>query len=110
MIANIFTEWVIQNCRPFSNVKDEGLTKVSRFLISVGAKYGKNLNIDTLIPHNTTVSRNIDNLYKVHFDRIKNIIASAKTTGFSLTTDLWSDNYLRKSYLGLTIHFIMDGK
>ena len=104
--VTVFTKWVIQNCRPFKIVTDVGLKNVSQFLISIGAKYGANVNIDSLILHNTTV----DKLYKIHFDRIKEVVGTVKSSGFGLTTDLWCDNFLRKTYLGLTMHCIIQGK
>lgn len=106
--VQIFTEWTIANCRPFRIVEDSGLKKVADFFISLGAKHGKNVDINSALPHPTTVSRNIHKLYQTYFQQISSEISSIKNIGFGLTSDIWTDNYIRKSYLSLTIHYIND--
>lgn len=108
LLIKDITEWTIVNSRPFQIVADSGFEKVSARLISIGATYGQNVNMATLLPHPTTVSRNIHELYDKHFERIKAEIAEFKNNGFGLTSDPWTDNFLRITYVAVTIHYIKD--
>lgn len=103
------TEWVIKNCRSFNMVKDDGLQAVLKEFTLIGAKYGANVDIEKAIPHPTTISRNIANIYGQCFSKIKEEIALIEPNGFGLTTDVWTDDYLKRSYIALTIHFVKEG-
>lgn len=109
---NILTEWVIANCRPFQIVKDSGLLKFSEFLVSIGAKYGLHVNVEALLPHPTTISRNVSTLYDKTLAKVKNDLqfVTGNKIGFGLTSDIWTDNYIRTSYVSLTIHYTKDGE
>lgn len=99
----------MENCRPFQLVADTGFHKVAKFLLSVGANFGTNVDIRSILPHPTTISRNIMNVYNKHFNKIKTEINSVKSVGFGLTSDLWTDNFIRRTYIAVTIHYIIDG-
>lgn len=68
-------------------------------MLTLAAKYGANLDVEKLLPHPTTISRNIGKVYKTTYEK-----------GYGLTSDLWTDNYLKSSHLSLSIHFIKYGK
>lgn len=104
----ILTEWSIENCRPFKIVADSGFEKVGKHLVSVGARYGPNVDLNDLLPHPTTISRNIGKVYKNYFEKIKSEIAQIKSVGFGLTSDLWTDDFLKKTYISLTVHYVKD--
>lgn len=103
------TEWTVKNCRSFKLVADSGLKKFAKFLINVGANFGSNVNVDNLLPDPTTVSKNISALYETHFALIKEEIMIYKCFGYSITTDIWTDNFLRSSYVSCTVHYIKEG-
>lgn len=102
-------EWTVLNCRPFSISDDAGFKNIARFFISVGATFGKNVNVDTLLPHPTTISRNINKIYEFHFNEIKAEILKTKANSYGLTSDVWTDNYIHLSFLSITIHYIFEG-
>lgn len=106
----ILTEWVVENCRPFKMIGDSGLKKYASFLISVGAQYGENVMLESLIPHSTTLSRNVDKLYERYFNEVKLELNDIKPYGYGITTDMWTDNYLKMSYLAVTIHYVKKGE
>lgn len=108
-LLQIFTEWTIESCRPFKIVEDSVFTKITEYLISIGAKFESNVYVQTLLPHPTTISRNISKVHNSHFHNIKTEILSVKCIGYGLTSDLWKDDYLRKTYLAFTIQYIKDG-
>lgn len=105
----IFTEWAVENCRPFKLVEDTGFKKVAEFLISVGATFGPSVDVKSLLPHSTTISRNVKRIYNIYFEKVKTEICSIKEIGFGLTSDLWTDNYIRRTYIAVTVHYIKDG-
>lgn len=107
--VQVVSEWVVKNCRSFKIVEDSGLKKFARFLLNVGAKFGPNIDVNNLLPHPTTLSRNIKDLYEVHFVNIRSELSNYKRFGYSITSDIWTDNYLRASYVSCTIQYIKDG-
>lgn len=109
-VVRTCTEWIIKNCRSFKMIEDDGLKKFAELMLSLGAKYGPNVDVHKLLPHPTTISRNIDKVYITIYDSIKSELGEISTSGYGLTSDLWSDSYLKISYLSLTIHFIKNGK
>ncbi|XP_046812650.1 uncharacterized protein LOC111687833 isoform X2 [Lucilia cuprina] len=78
------------------------------FVLSISSKYGKHVDVKSLFPHSTTVGRNVCKLYDVAFSEIKSYITKVNDIGFALTTDLWTDSYLHKSFLAITMHYIKD--
>lgn len=42
--------------------------------------------------------------------KIKKEIATIKSNGYGLTSDLWTDNFLKKTYIALTMHYIKEGE
>lgn len=108
--TKIITQWCIGNCRPFQLVQDSGLISYSEFLISVATKYGGSIAIEKLLPHPITLSRNVEGLYDNMLAKIQKEVHINCKYGYGLTTDLLTDNYLRKSYMSLAIHFIKNGQ
>lgn len=108
--TKILTQWTVENCRPFQIVNDTGLHQLIQHCLQIGAQFGKNINIKSMIPHPTTISNNIVKLYQTYHQKLKTEIEPIKTIGFGLTSDLWTDNYLRKTYVAVTIHFINKGE
>lgn len=109
VITKLITKWVITNCRPYNLVTDDGLQAVLQEFALIGAKYGANVDVNKALPHPSTVSRNFADFYEQCLKGVKEEVASVKENGFGLTTDIWTDNYFRKSYIALTIHFLKNG-
>ncbi|KAH8266532.1 hypothetical protein KR026_001455, partial [Drosophila bipectinata] len=107
--TNPATEWTIKNGRPFNLISDSGLKTLAQFFISVGVKLGENVNIDSLLPHTTTISRNICALYDFHFNEVKIEINGHKQYGYSITSDIWTDDFFKESYISLTMHYVKEG-
>lgn len=105
----IITKWSVKNCRFFKMIQDSGLKQFAAFLIKVGATFGPNVNVEKLLPNPTTISRNISAIYETYFEKTKQDIISFKSFGYPVTSDIWTDNYLRSSYISCTIHYIKEG-
>ena len=111
--AQIFdaaTEWTTKNCRPFSIIQDSGLRKLFELFVRVGAEYGRTVNIDSIIPHPSTLSRKVSELYQTESNKTKDEISNAKGLGYCISSDVWTDNFLKQSYVSCTIHFIKDAQ
>ena len=89
-------------------ITGHGFREFSQEMINIGTAYGS-LSVDDLFPHTTTISRNI--LKKA--ETIKAELASKLKRIFELTvgvftTDMWTDDYRKISYISLTVHYIDD--
>lgn len=87
-------------------MNDEGLFNLAQFVLNTGHTHGQNVDVRSLLPHLSTVARNVSKLYDDQRVLLKEKIAEIKKNGFAITCDLWTDNFLKTSYLGATIHFI----
>lgn len=95
-----------KDVRPFDIVSGAGFLDYSQTLLKIGAAYG-NLNVKDLLPHSTTISRNIkkeaDILRKTLISKVQPLI---ETRQCSASTDMWTDEYKHLSYTIMTLHFI----
>lgn len=100
------TSWIVEDCRPFSVVNGTGFEKLAKFFIELGAKYGKNVDVNKMLPDATTISRNAikqANEFKIKIkDEICEVVSSG---GASATIDMWTDNYVKRNFLGVTLHY-----
>lgn len=103
------TEWFSGDLRPYSVAQDKGLKTYTSFILSVGNKFGANINTDTLIAHPSTIKRNVDGIYSIHFSNLNSEMKSIKNIGYALKCDLWTENFSHISYLAVTAHYIVDG-
>lgn len=101
------TACVILDNLPLSLPNGEGFKLYTQHILKVGQQFGSKINITDLLPEPTSVSSDITKLYERMLRKFKENINLLKYA--AITTDLWSDNYHRNSYLGITLHFC-DGK
>lgn len=105
-VSNSDRKWIItrqlalmccEDLSPFEIVRKPGFVK---FL-----KKNNVINHDDELPDPTTVSRSgLNTVYDESISAVKAIIKeSPKTVG--MTTDMWTDNYRRRSYMTVTLHF-----
>lgn len=99
-ITSPVASWCIENCVLYSIVDGKGLEKLLVETLRVGATYGAAVDVRKMLPHRTTVSNNIVNLFRKHIPNIKSELA--KITYGAVTTDLWSDQYKKLTYISLT--------
>lgn len=94
--------------RPFEAINGIGLFALIKTCFFLGAKYGmlEDIQIRSLLPSSRTISRSISQLAAtvkgLLFGKVADI---TKRIGMSFTTDVWTDNFRRISYLSLTVHF-----
>jgi hypothetical protein len=106
LTINKLVNLVCKDLRPFEIIIGDGFREFSQEMINLGTKFGQ-LQIDELFPHPTTISRNIiteaEKIKLILATKLKNIF---QKTGGAFTTDMWTDDYRKLSYISLTVHYI----
>ena len=74
----------------------------------MGAKYGEKIDIDDMLPSDTAISIKVGKIVAALVPEIKLVLA--KIDKFGGTTDMWTDNFVSKSYMALTVHYILNDK
>jgi hypothetical protein len=98
--------FVCKDLRSFETIVGLGFQELAQEFIKIGSIHG-NIPIEELLPHPTTVSRNI----LKEAELVKSALAESlleffQISGGAFTTDCWTDNYRKISYISLTVHFI----
>ena len=95
-----------QDRRSFNSIGGPGFQKLAQKLINVGFKYGR-IPVQNILPHATTVSRNIlEQAEQVKNDILPEIVAAIRQGVCAATTDFWTDQYTKTSYYTVTVHYI----
>jgi hypothetical protein len=97
---------VCKDLRPFEIIIGQGFREFAQEMINIGATYGI-LPVNDLFPHPTTISRNVIK----QAESVKNDLALKlkyvfELNGGAFTTDMWTDDYRKISYISLTVHYI----
>ena len=75
-------------------------------MINIGTIY-RSLSVDDLFLHPTTISRNVikeaESVKSTLTLKLKDIF---QLVGGAFTTDMWTDDYRKISYISLTVHYI----
>jgi len=98
------SEWVVQNCHPFSAVSGNGLRSLAKFFIQSGTAYGANVDVDDPLPDATTLSRNAEKDAEEKRTMTSwELKEAVDNGGVSATIDMWTDQYVNKNFLGVII-------
>ncbi|CAF1646807.1 unnamed protein product, partial [Didymodactylos carnosus] len=105
-LSETIAEWSSMNSRPFRLVEGDGFKKVVQELLSIGHIYGPHKS-DDVLPCANTVKNKIEELAQNNRTELsKKLIYSAENQKLSLSPDLWTDSYVKQTYLGMTAHFV----
>jgi hypothetical protein len=104
--CDVLAIWAIEDGVPFNAVAGTGFKKVIKLAIENGDRYGGNLNLDHLLPHPTSISRKITKLREYHHQEIVDAIRNQDKIGAAITSDLYTDDYKKRSYLSATFSYI----
>jgi hypothetical protein len=100
--------FVACDIRPYNIVTGKGFVKFAQKLINIGAEFRK-VDATAAVPHATTVARNAeDKAEKLRVSVAKKVRNAVSVVGGSVTFDLWTDDYKKISYLGMTLHYTDD--
>lgn len=108
-IKKTLTKKLVEFCgndnRPMEIVSGEGFQNLAQFLVEMGAKHG-HIDVSTILPHPTTISRHIGDVKKTLneqiFPNIQNAIINYEC---SATTDMWTDKFKHNAFITMTVHF-----
>lgn len=103
--TNKIINLVCKDLRPFEIIVGQGFREFSQEMINIGATYG-NLSVNELFPHPTTISRKIiKNAESTKADLALKLKDIFNLVGGAFTTDMWTDDYRKVSYISLTVHY-----
>lgn len=106
VVINKIVNLVCKDLRPFEIIVGQGFREFSQEMINIGATYG-NLSVDNIFPHPTTISRNIiKKAESIKLDLTIKLKDIFQHVGGAFTTDMWTDDYRKVSYISLTVHYI----
>ncbi len=101
-------EFCCRDIRPFYVVSGKGFQGLAQELISVGATYGRVL-AQSILPHHSTISKacqeKADERRKVLTQTLKDVL---KNREVGMSTDMWTDDYKKLSYIAITCHYITE--
>ncbi|CAH1770381.1 7853_t:CDS:1, partial [Entrophospora sp. SA101] len=98
--------FVCKDLCPFETIVGLGFQELAQEFIKIGSIYG-NVSIEELLPHPTTISRNtLKEAELVKSALAESLLEFFRISGGAFTTDCWTDNYRKISYISLTVHFI----
>lgn len=101
-------EMCCKDLRPFDIVSGEGFVNFAQTLVNIGVKNG-NINVTDILPHPTTISRHVtetaDNLRS---QLVLEINKKVKEGLCAASTDMWTDDYRKKSFVAVTVHYFDD--
>ena len=96
-----------KDVRPFLSIEGEGFEELAQELIHIGATYG-HISAKDVLPDRTTVSNRTNVLAvekrKQLIEALKDVLCEVNTIG--MTTDMWTEDYHKTSYMSITCHFI----
>jgi hypothetical protein len=89
-------EFVCKDMRPFEIMAGKGFANLAHTFINIEVKYGQvsGAELQELLPHPTTVSRKVGELYdKVKEAIVPELAAIFSETGGGVTTDMWTEPF-----------------
>ena len=102
---NLTTElvkYVSVDLRPFSSVNGVGFQSLCQTLVNLGAQYG-NFDVKEALSDRKTVARHVPSIVAENKSLVKNKLA--KCDYIAITTDGWTDDHRKISYVTVTAHF-----
>lgn len=102
---NLTTElvkFVAVDLRPYSSVSGIGFQSLCQTLVNLGAQYG-HFDVKQALPDRKTVARHVPSIVAENKAEVRKKLA--KCDYIALTTDGWTDDHRKISYVTVTAHF-----
>ncbi|KAL2086087.1 hypothetical protein ACEWY4_017146 [Coilia grayii] len=105
-ITDKCVDFCCQDLRPFSVVSGEGFKSLAQELINIGSTFGR-VPVASVLPHYTTVSKVCTEKAEVKRSLLIEQVKKALGSGcdVAMSTDMWTDDYRKMSYIAITCHF-----
>lgn len=108
LMTKIAARWCIQDNVPLQNINGAGLVTMLENIVSIAQSYDKPIHIDTLLPDVATIAMHINQLRIEHdASMIKHLKLADH---YAITTDRWTESFYSKSYISITIHYIVEDR
>ena len=105
-VTKLSVEFVCEDMRSFETVHRKGFKRLARGLVDIGARSGR-VDAAKLLPDPTTVSRNLTKHAEEFRDKLIPELRNQLTeSNAAVTLDMWTDDYKKIGYLGVTFHCI----
>lgn len=109
LLKDSAVKFVAKDVRPMNALLGTGLNELLSTFTLIGAKYGK-FTPDAcgeILPHPTTITRHIEKKAEQLVPTLASLIEkNFLSNGGAVTLDMWTDKYRKRSYMGITAHFI----
>lgn len=102
-------QFVAQDMRPYASVSGAGFVNLAETLIQAGARYG-NVSAKDILPNPSTVSKHTHIIAEEKRNELSIYFEKKSLQGVAITTDIWTDNHKKQSYLGVNVHYIDAGR
>ncbi|KAK7886829.1 hypothetical protein WMY93_026450 [Mugilogobius chulae] len=97
-----------KDIRPFDIVAGEGFIEFVEHIVDVTAKY-KKFDVKKALPHPTTLSRHIESsAQSLQAKIISEMRPIIQVYGCAITSDIWTEDYHKTSFISATVHYIND--
>lgn len=105
LITTKLVEFCARDIKPFEIVAGEGFRALMQLIWSLGAFYG-NKDVACILPHPTTISRNVKSIKKERLQQILPRIENAiENLECSASTDMWTETHKKNHFLTMTTHY-----
>ncbi|CAF4712321.1 unnamed protein product [Rotaria sp. Silwood1] len=101
-------EMCVLDSRPFNITHGKGFEEFTKQIFDAGKHFGKMVDVKQLSPHRTTISRNIDHLYSLYHQQLRDLCKTISS--FSITVDFWTEDFSGVSFAGVAIHYYQENK
>lgn len=100
------TNWCVMDGVPFQKVEGDGFLNLIEEIVNVTLKYRSQIDVRATIPKSRTVSNNVATIFN---EQQKQIIDHfRKVEFFGVTTDMWTDDHKKSSFMAVTVHYIFN--
>ena len=94
------------NIWPFNTVSGQGFFKLAQHLVNSTAMIGE-FDVREMLPHHTAISRHTDKeALKLKRSLVDSMTEPISKYGCAVTTDIWTANYRKTSFILAIIHYI----
>lgn len=104
-VIKAFVDLCCQDLRPMDIVSGDGFHSVAQCFINIGARYGC-VDAKSLLPHRQTICDRAKETTKEKKEVLAVDINKALDCGIAITTDMWTDEFNKRSYTAFTAHYI----
>ncbi|CAF3331019.1 unnamed protein product [Rotaria socialis] len=94
--------------RAFELITGKGFVNFTQTVLSVGQDIVKSrsINASDLLPHPTTVSRNINRLFISRKSQLISLCQNIKS--YAIVVDFWTESHTGVSFCGISLHYLND--